>query len=151
MKAIGDGTGDQPRLAVPAGARDLHQPARLVWVGADDLVPVFDGLAANGLVCHALDTVSSRARLACAGVSARPCDDTSVALVRFRDGAVHRIHVAPADTFALEIEHFMHAIRTSQEPITSGRSQRRALEIVLAAYRSMETGQPVRLGSARES
>jgi UDP-N-acetyl-2-amino-2-deoxyglucuronate dehydrogenase len=57
----------------------------------------------------------------------------------------HRIHVPPQDTFQLQIAHFLDSIRTGTEPITSGRSQRRALEVVLAAYRSMETGQPVRL------
>jgi hypothetical protein len=35
------------------------------------------------------------------------------------------------DTFELEIAHFLDCLRTGQEPITSGRSQRRALEIVL--------------------
>jgi predicted dehydrogenase len=57
----------------------------------------------------------------------------------------HRVHVPPQDTFQLQIAHFLDSIRTGTEPITSGRSQRRALEVVLAAYRSMETGQPVRL------
>jgi predicted dehydrogenase len=57
----------------------------------------------------------------------------------------HEIHVPEADTFMLEIEHFLESVRTGQEPITSGQSQRRPLEIVLAAYRSMETGEPVRL------
>lgn len=57
----------------------------------------------------------------------------------------HEIHVPEADTFALEVQHFFDAIRTGREPVTSGRSQRRALEIVLAAYESMETGRSVRL------
>lgn len=57
----------------------------------------------------------------------------------------HAIHVPPANTFALEIAHFMHCVRSGDEPVTSGRLQRRPLEIVLAAYRSMETGRPVRL------
>ena len=57
----------------------------------------------------------------------------------------HALHVPAADSFALEIEHFIECVRTGQEPVTSGRSQRRPLEIVLAAYRSMETGQLVRL------
>ncbi len=57
----------------------------------------------------------------------------------------HSIHVPPADTFVLEVAHFMQCIRSGDEPITSGRLQRRPLEIVLAAYRSMETGRPVRL------
>jgi predicted dehydrogenase len=58
----------------------------------------------------------------------------------------HEIHVPEADTFTIEIVHFLHCLRTGDEPITSGRSQRRALECVLAAYQSMATGQPVRLG-----
>jgi UDP-N-acetyl-2-amino-2-deoxyglucuronate dehydrogenase len=57
----------------------------------------------------------------------------------------HRIHVPPQNSFQLQIAHFLESIRTGTEPITSGRSQRRALEIVLAAYRSIETGQPVRV------
>jgi len=59
--------------------------------------------------------------------------------------AQHEIHVPAEDTFELEIEHFLHSIRTGEEPITSGRSQRRPLEIVLAAYESMASGQPVML------
>jgi len=55
----------------------------------------------------------------------------------------HAIAVPPEDTFALEIAHFAHCLRTGETPITDGRSQRRPLEIVLAAYRSMHTGQPV--------
>ncbi len=129
-------------------------------------------------------------------------DDTSVALVRFRDGAVgtfvltfimkslttaagsevhtlridgelgsivvedrniirlfserddfrlgetliqHQIYVPEKNTFLLEVEHFIQSVRTGTPPITSGRSQRRPLEIVLAAYQSMRSGQPVRL------
>lgn len=60
----------------------------------------------------------------------------------------HDIVVPQEDTFFLEVEHFVHCIRTGKAPITSGRSQRRPLVIVLAAYRSMETGQPVTLGSS---
>jgi predicted dehydrogenase len=54
-----------------------------------------------------------------------------------------RIHVRQADTFQLEVAHFLEAISTGEEPISSGRSQRRPLEIVLAAYQSMATGLPV--------
>jgi predicted dehydrogenase len=57
----------------------------------------------------------------------------------------HAIHVPEEDTFALEIDHFLRCIADGAEPITSGRSQRRPLAIVLAAYRSMATGLPVRL------
>jgi predicted dehydrogenase len=54
--------------------------------------------------------------------------------------AAHEIIVPRADTFELEARHFLHCIESGEEPITSGRSQRRTLEIVLAAYRSMQTG-----------
>jgi predicted dehydrogenase len=58
--------------------------------------------------------------------------------------AQHTIHVPDEDTFALEIDHFLRCLADGTEPITSGRSQRRPLEVVLAAYRSMATGLPVR-------
>jgi predicted dehydrogenase len=58
----------------------------------------------------------------------------------------HEILVPEADTFVLEVEQFLQSIRTGREPLTSGRSQRRALEVVLGAYRSMESGgRPVKL------
>jgi len=57
----------------------------------------------------------------------------------------YEIYVPEQDTFALEVEHFVQCVRSSAEPLTSGRSQRRPLVSVLAAYRSMETGQPVML------
>ena len=59
--------------------------------------------------------------------------------------AQHDLFVPEQDTFVLEIEHFLQCVRTGQEPMTSGRTQRRPLEIVLAAYRSMATGARVRL------
>jgi predicted dehydrogenase len=59
--------------------------------------------------------------------------------------AQHDLHIPPADTFALEIEHFANAIRHHEEPLTSGRLQRRPLEVVLAAYDSMRAGHPVKV------
>ncbi len=57
----------------------------------------------------------------------------------------HELYVPDADTFELEIAHFIGCCRSGREPLTSGRSQRRPLELVLAAYRSMETGQAVKV------
>jgi predicted dehydrogenase len=57
--------------------------------------------------------------------------------------AQHELHVPAADVFEREIAHFVDCVRTGREPVTSGRDQRRPLELVLAAYRSMQTGQPV--------
>ena len=60
-------------------------------------------------------------------------------------GTEHTFHVPDQDTFMLEIAHFLQCIERGDEPITSGRSQRRPLELVLAAYESIETGLPVRV------
>jgi len=61
------------------------------------------------------------------------------------DGKVaeHHIIAPQADSILLEIRHLIGCIERGEEPITSGRSQRRALELVLAAYHSMQTGLPV--------
>jgi predicted dehydrogenase len=59
--------------------------------------------------------------------------------------AQHDIYVPEVNTFELEIAHFLSCVRTGEEPVTSGRSQRRPLEIVLAAYDSMASGMPVTL------
>ncbi len=53
------------------------------------------------------------------------------------------IHVPHADSFALLLEHFLQCIASGKEPVTSGRSQRVPLACVMAAYESMDTGQPV--------
>ena len=56
------------------------------------------------------------------------------------------LYVPPADTFLRIAKHLLHCIQTGEEPLTSGRSQRRPLEAVLAAYRSMaQEGIPVAL------
>jgi len=57
----------------------------------------------------------------------------------------HEIYVPEQDTFLLEVQHFLDCLRTGNEPVTNGRAMRRPLEIVLAAYRSTETGAPVLL------
>ncbi len=56
------------------------------------------------------------------------------------------IHVPESDTFLLEVLHFLKCIQIVQEPTSSGRLQQRSLELVMAAYRSMETGMPVDIG-----
>ncbi len=63
----------------------------------------------------------------------------------------HEIVVPDQDTFALEIAHFAQCVRTGETPVASGRSQRRPLEIALAAYRSMGTGQPVTLDATGDA
>jgi predicted dehydrogenase len=60
--------------------------------------------------------------------------------------AEQRVLVPASDSFAEEIGHFLECLRTGREPLTSGRTQRRPLEAILAAYRSMESGAQVLLG-----
>jgi predicted dehydrogenase len=55
------------------------------------------------------------------------------------------LYVREENTFLLENRHFFRAIRTGSAPLTSGGSQRQPLEVVLAAYESMRTGNPVSL------
>jgi predicted dehydrogenase len=79
-------------------------------------------------------------------------DDKTICLFSERDGCQlagslvqHKIHVPKQNSFVLLMEHFAQCVRMGEEPITSGRSQRRPLEAVLAAYESMASGKPVAL------
>jgi len=57
-----------------------------------------------------------------------------------------RITVEPRNTFVEEVKHFVDCVKSGREPVTSGRSQREALRVVLAGFRSMqENGSRVRL------
>ncbi|MBI2914836.1 MAG: Gfo/Idh/MocA family oxidoreductase [Firmicutes bacterium] len=59
-------------------------------------------------------------------------------------GAV-RVSVPKTDTFEAECRHFVDCILQGKEPIMSGEEGRKDLEVVLAAYKSAETGLPVEL------
>ena len=59
--------------------------------------------------------------------------------------AQHELYVPQTDSFELLLTHFIHCVVTGEEAVTNGRSQRAPLACVMAAYRSMETRQPVRL------
>ena len=50
-----------------------------------------------------------------------------------------------SDADQLLVEEFVAAIREEREPAITGEDGLKALEIVLAAYESAETGQPVKL------
>jgi predicted dehydrogenase len=58
----------------------------------------------------------------------------------------HELRVLDADPFEREVRHFLSCIQDKVEPITGGRSQRRTLELVLAAYASMDSGAAVVVG-----
>lgn len=56
-----------------------------------------------------------------------------------------QVRAAAGDTVEIECRHFVDCIKEGRQPVTSGLEGRRDLEVVLAAYRSAETGVPVRL------
>jgi predicted dehydrogenase len=60
-------------------------------------------------------------------------------------GDVREITVPVEDTFRAEVHEFLACVNSRQEPVTSGRAQRRNLELVEAAYSSIASGQPTRL------
>jgi len=63
-----------------------------------------------------------------------------------RPEQVETIAVEPADTFQRIMGHYLDCLDgTVDEPLTSGLEERKPLAAVMAAYRSMETGLPVRL------
>jgi predicted dehydrogenase len=59
------------------------------------------------------------------------------------------IQIPQQDTFRLEVRHFLECVRSRAEPLTSARRQRPNLELVAAAYRSIETGRPLHLDRGR--
>jgi predicted dehydrogenase len=80
-------------------------------------------------------------------------EDTEVRLFSEKPGICEVVAGSPrtklttfkGDSFSDEIAHFVECVRSGAEPLTSGRNQRRSLELVLAAYESMRTGLPVRV------
>ena len=59
-------------------------------------------------------------------------------------GGVTELTVRPQDTFRAEVREFLDCVRSRREPRTSGRRQRRNLELVEASYASIASGLPVR-------
>ncbi len=60
------------------------------------------------------------------------------------DGYV-KLDTPEADSFTEELRHFGQCILEHRQPLTSGEEARRSLEVVLAAYRSADTEEIVRL------
>jgi predicted dehydrogenase len=56
-----------------------------------------------------------------------------------------QVDVPAGDAFVEQIRHFARSVLDDKAPLTSGPDARKTLEVCLAAYRSAETGQIVRL------
>lgn len=61
------------------------------------------------------------------------------------------IRVESEDTFQAEVREFLQCVTSRREPETSGRRQRRSLELVEATYASIASGSPVELRSVSRS
>ncbi len=55
------------------------------------------------------------------------------------------IIIPEADTFELEVAHFIDCVRSAKEPVTSGKKMRPGLQLVLAAYQSMKEDREITL------
>lgn len=60
------------------------------------------------------------------------------------DGYV-KLDIPEADSFTEELRHFGQCILNGRKPLTSGEEARRSLEVVLAAYRSADSGEITQL------
>jgi predicted dehydrogenase len=60
------------------------------------------------------------------------------------DGYV-TLDVPEADSFTEELRHFGQCILSDRKPLTSGQEARRSLEVVMAAYRSADSGKIIQL------
>jgi predicted dehydrogenase len=142
--------GEIDRLAV------LRAPQRLAEMEGDDtsaaLVHFCSGAVGVLVESFAAKTpvTSSGAeehRLRLDGLTGSICQESSGGVQLLSAPANRReasrtsiIEVGERDTFVSEAQHFLRCLESGEEPVTSGRSQRRPLELVLAAYRSMEQG-----------
>lgn len=136
-----------------AGVYAVRAPQRLLAMEADDtsvavlrFVPGAVGVLVESFSARIPATASGGElhRLRIDGAAGSILHDRGGPVTVFtidgnrREAAAERsVAVDPVDTFAAEAEHFARAVATGEEPVTSGRSQRRALELVLAAHRSM--------------
>lgn len=108
-----------------------------------------NALTASGTEEHTLRIEGERGSIRAAGTNGGR-------IVLFRDSPRDKllagapseteIIVPEADTFELEVAHFVDCVLTGKEPITAGKRMRKPLELVLAAYASMERNREVVLG-----
>jgi predicted dehydrogenase len=110
-----------------------------------------NALTASGTEEHTLRIEGERGSIRAAGTNGGR-------IVLFRDStgdpllagapAETELVVPEVDTFELEVAHFLACVGDGREPLTAGRRMRRPLELVLAAYESMQTNREVVLPRA---
>lgn len=86
------------------------------------------------------------------GITFNPSHENAHQLrIGYRAGDMWAPHISAKEALQTEVEHFADCIRNSQQPISSGESGLRVIEILEAASHSiLEQGRPVRLGQPLE-
>lgn len=64
-----------------------------------------------------------------------------------RNGEPQTETVEPDDCFDREIAHFLHCVRTGEEPLVTGQDARNSVAVTVAIKESIRTGRPVRPAS----
>ncbi|MBM3240144.1 Gfo/Idh/MocA family oxidoreductase [Candidatus Poribacteria bacterium] len=70
---------------------------------------------------------------------------TTAIILKKHSGDSETIELEPNDAFVEELSHFFACVRNDQQPLATGMDGRRSLEVVMAAFKSAETGQVVTL------
>jgi predicted dehydrogenase len=70
---------------------------------------------------------------------------TTTVILKKHSGDEEKIELEPNDAFVEELSHFFDCVRNDKQPLASGMDGRRSLEVVMAAFKSAETGQTVTL------
>lgn len=105
-----------------------------------------NALTASGIEEHTMRIEGERGSIRAAGTNGG-----RIVLFRdsLRDPLLARVPfeteiiVPEVDTFDLEVGHFVECVLTGKEPITTGKRMRKPLELVLAAYKSMQRNREV--------
>jgi len=77
-------------------------------------------------------------------------DKTHQLRIGYRAGDMWAPHISTREALQTEVEHFVECVRTGSEPVSSGMSGLRVIEVLEAASRSIaDQGKPVRLKQRR--
>jgi predicted dehydrogenase len=70
---------------------------------------------------------------------------TTAIILKKHTGDSETIELEPNNAFVEELSHFFDCVRNDKQPLATGMDGRRSLEVVMAAFKSAETGQVVTL------
>jgi len=70
---------------------------------------------------------------------------TTAIILKKHSGDSETIELEPNNAFVEELSHFFDCVRNDKQPLATGMDGRQSLEVVMAAFKSAETGQVVTL------